>query len=209
MKKTIYVVRHGQTEYNKKGLVQGRRIDAPLDETGKKQALELAQWFSDKHLDAIHCSSLQRTYQTALPTANMHGLSISAHKELDEMDYGDLEGSTTLNPNADFYRLRSVWEKGDISHPAPNGESPFDVLNRAQSKCTEIIQNSGKDAILFMIHGRLIRILIAHWLGLGLEKMHLITHSNAGINVLSCSDNLFQAELLNYTQHLSTSDIHA
>ncbi|MBE7179132.1 MAG: histidine phosphatase family protein, partial [Mucilaginibacter polytrichastri] len=63
-RKTLYIIRHGETELNKKGIVQGRGINASLNETGKRQAREFFEAYQDVPFDRIYTSTLQRTHQT-------------------------------------------------------------------------------------------------------------------------------------------------
>lgn len=83
---TLYLVRHGETDYNRRRIMQGRRIDAPLNETGRAQAEALAERFADAPLDAIYSSTLKRADATAdaiaarHPAAERHRLA-----DLDEM----------------------------------------------------------------------------------------------------------------------------
>ncbi len=202
MSKTVYVVRHGRTAFNKKQLVQGRRINAPLDDVGIKQSEALADWFSDKTINHIFCSSLIRTRQTAEPIAKLFKLPIQEFAELDEIDFGDLEGKPTEPKSSEFYAVREIWKRGEIHHSAPNGESPIDVFKRAGTKGIELINNTNDDPVLFMIHGRLARILLSEWLGLGLVNMHKIEHTNAAINILEYDSQAFRPITLNYTGHL-------
>lgn len=202
MKKRLYIVRHGETEYNKRNLIQGRQIDAPLNDLGNQQAKNLAEWFRDVELSEVICSNMIRTYQTAEPIFEAKNIECSCHTELDELDYGDFEGESIMPDNQAYHEMRQDWIDGNITRRAPNGESPFDVLNRADKKCRELIQDSQNHHILIMIHGRLMRILLSHWLGYGLERMQEIRHANTAINILEYQQDNFSAVKLHITDHL-------
>ena len=87
----IYVVRHGQTDYNVKKVFQGH-IDIPLNETGKKQAQETASKFRNIDVDMILVSPLQRALQTAQPISQITGVPITIEERLIERSFGDMEG---------------------------------------------------------------------------------------------------------------------
>lgn len=87
----LYVVRHGQTDYNVKNVFQGH-IDIPLNETGKKQAEETALKFRNIHIDMILVSPLQRTVETATPISEITGVPITIEERLIERCFGDMEG---------------------------------------------------------------------------------------------------------------------
>lgn len=87
----IYVVRHGQTEYNVKNIFQGH-ADVPLNHIGLQQAEETAQKFKSMKPDAILVSPLQRTIQTAECISKITGTSITIEPCLIERNFGDMEG---------------------------------------------------------------------------------------------------------------------
>src|SRR5690606_28201169 len=69
MKTTLYLVRHGETDYNRASIMQGRRVDARLNAVGRAQAAALARRFARAPLDAIYTSTLARARETALAVA--------------------------------------------------------------------------------------------------------------------------------------------
>ena len=83
-----------------------------------------------------------------------------------------------------------------------NGENPIQVYKRASSKIEEILELSKEEHIVFMLHGRLIRILLSEWLGLGLKNMHQIEHQNGAINYLTWDAQKFEVVELNIINHL-------
>jgi probable phosphoglycerate mutase len=89
-------------------------------------------------------------------------------------------------------------------HFAPsNGESPQEAFDRANAKVIEVLEATNSENIVFMIHGRLTRILLSEWLGYGLKNMHKIEHQNGAINHLNWEAGSFEAVQLNMTDHLA------
>ena len=70
----LFLVRHGETDYNRKGIVQGRGVDTPLNEKGLQQAQALARRMTDEAIDAVHSSPLTRALQTARCVAESCGV---------------------------------------------------------------------------------------------------------------------------------------
>ena len=90
---TVYLVRHGETEWNRDGRCQGV-TDIALTEKGIQQAEALGQVFSEKQISCILSSPLQRAHDTAARIAQPHGLAIETAAALQEWDQGELEGLT-------------------------------------------------------------------------------------------------------------------
>jgi probable phosphoglycerate mutase len=67
----------------------------------------------------------------------------------------------------------------------------------------ELMESTGEETIAVVIHGRLIRILLSEWLGLGLRNMHKIDHQNGSVNQLVYKNGRFEAVYLNKTDHLT------
>lgn len=129
-RKKIYVVRHGQTDYNLKGVVQGSGIDAPINETGKKQAELFFKNFKHVPFDRIFYSSLIRTRQSI-----SHFLTPEVFNEelpeLNEISWGDYEGLPMDHDENQYYlNMLNKWSSGELEHKISGGESPIDVVKR-------------------------------------------------------------------------------
>ena len=187
--KHLLLIRHGQTEYNRLHRVQGRGINAPLNETGFRQALRVAEAVAPYKPDAVYSSSLLRARQTAETIVSHIGMDSKKfprpHCDLDEMDFGVLEGELVEDKSSDLYELVTSWKSGDIQLAAESGESPVQVYERANRQIFSILHapdHKDHSVFVFVLHGRLIRVLLSQWLGYGLQGMHLIPHHNAGLN---------------------------
>ena len=87
----LFIVRHGLTEANKRGITNGR-MDEPLAVEGLDQADRLADRLQYKHIDIIYSSPLQRSVQTASPIARKLGKTINLDDRLIEVGFGEFEG---------------------------------------------------------------------------------------------------------------------
>lgn len=204
--KKIFLVRHGETDYNRAKLMQGRGINASINEKGLAQAEAIKREFETIKVDAIITSGLKRTQETAKPLSIHHDVPIQSYSELDEMDFGALEGKAFDEVINDLKALHSSWSSGLLDVPAGGGETPIDVFKRANKKVLELLGTTTASTIVFVLHGRLLRILLSEWLGLGLKNMHQIEHTNGAINELVWYKGKFEKRLLNQVDHLN--DLH-
>jgi len=198
----VFFIRHGETDFNKNQLIQGRGIDMPLNQKGRQQAKAVARLLKPYRIDKIIGSSLIRSQETAKLIRNGK-TTFEFYKEIDEMDFGEIEGLPFHQIKEKISTIHSKWTEGYVEFKCPGGgESPREVFERANKKILEILTKSSEESIAFVIHGRLIRILLSEWLGHGLANMHTIQHSNGGVNHLSWDGQKFKAVSLNQVAHL-------
>lgn len=202
MVKQIFVIRHGETDNNKAGIIQGRSINASINQLGRQQAQSICKAVKPFNIQKIVASGLLRTHETAQPLADHLNLTIEKHPELDEIDFGILEGKSFSDIEVEMQEVHDEWISGNVDFAPKNGESPRQVFERANSKVEEVLNNSEEENIVFMVHGRLTRILLSEWLGHGLKNMHKIEHQNGAINHLIWQEGKFKAVELNMTDHL-------
>lgn len=204
----VYLIRHGQTQLNKDGRIQGRGIDAPLNDTGFEQSLQLQGVISGINFDVLISSSLKRANQT-LDALNLdHSLERIRSSDLDEINFGIFEGRRFADIELELADLQQKWANGQTHLGAENGESPQDVLKRAKPKISQILREREGRHFLFILHGRLMRIVLADWLFGDLSKMQDIPHSNTGIWILDVDDALRVQKIVteNFTDHLTKNN---
>lgn len=199
----LFFIRHGETDNNKAGIIQGRSIDASINEMGKRQAEAIKNALRPYEVHRVVASGLRRTHETVEPIASERGLVVEKYSELDEINFGILEGQSFKQIRGDVLEVHEQWISGNVTYAPNNGESPKEAFDRANAKVTEVLKTSENENIVFMIHGRLTRILLSEWLGFGLKNMHKIEHQNGAINHLKWIDGSFEAVQLNMTDHLS------
>lgn len=146
---TIYLIRHGQTELNKKRVLQGRS-DHPLNELGETQAREARDLFLEKgiHFDRIWSSPLRRAMQTARIAAG-EDVPLETDERLLEMDYGPYEGTSLLDPPPEIVEFFSDF----VKNPQPDGmESLKHVTARLGSFLEDIKKDAPEGSILCSTH---------------------------------------------------------
>lgn len=182
--KTIYLIRHGQTDYNKRGVVQGSGIDSSLNELGRSQADAFFQSYENESFDKIYTSALKRTHQSVTGFLNK-GLPHQILKGLNEISWGEKEGRVPNAQDDQFYNdLIRSWKSGTTSSKIKGGESPEEVMARQKIAFDEILANKSETQILIAMHGRALRILLAHLLGYPLSEMDRFGHENLCLYIL-------------------------
>ena len=199
----LLIARHGETDFNKNGLMQGRGIDAPLNDRGVKQAKKLASYLRNYETDLLVSSNLKRAIQTASYYSESNGISLKKSSALDEMDFGDFEGRSYDDIITELAYIDKAWRRGEIEKKIPGGESPLSVYERASTEILTMIKEQEHGLITLVIHGRLMRILFSEWLGFGIKNMHLIEHENGAVNQFVYKNGSFNVVYLNKTTHLN------
>jgi len=127
----LILVRHGETYWNKEGLVQGGDSDIELNDTGLEQARKLAAFLENEPITAILSSPLQRAIATAEVIASHHQLPVEIDQGLRELKVGDLEGISVSNLRTTFSRFLLQWWQDGEAMKLPNGESLVELQQRA------------------------------------------------------------------------------
>lgn len=200
--KQLFFIRHGETDNNKASIIQGRSLDASINELGRMQAKAIRDALEPFEIQKIVASGLRRTHETVQPLAEQRKLDIEKYPELDEIDFGILEGKVFTDIQDQVMEVHEQWKGGNVDFAPEKGESPRQTFTRANRKVVEVLESSREEHIVFMIHGRLTRILLSEWLGHGLHNMHKIEHQNGAINRLTWKEGKFEAVELNITDHL-------
>ncbi|KAH6583835.1 hypothetical protein BASA61_007755 [Batrachochytrium salamandrivorans] len=179
--KRIFLCRHGQTEPNALGVLQGSGIDEYLNDMGVQQAQHLRDRLGSIPVDLIVSSKLKRAYQTAEIVKERHpDAAFLQVSELAEISWGDWEGQ--VEPQ--LKSLLNAWMTGDFHSKAPNGESPSEVEARAVPAFYHLLLNRPEKTIVFVVHGRLLRIMLSSFLFHNLRYMNDFTHHNTCINLI-------------------------
>lgn len=154
----IYLARHGRTPYNHEARFQGQG-DVPLDETGLRQAQELAQNAAPYGFVALYASPLRRARQTAEAVAAVTGLEIRFDDRLMETDTGDWTDRSFEEVRAEDAAAFDAWLTGDAAFAFPGGESFQQQGDRVMAAIAEIEQ--GPQPALVVCHGVTARMALA------------------------------------------------
>ena len=199
--KKIILVRHGESEFNAKGIIQGH-IDTDLTPRGLVQAHLLGLALKDRfNIDKVISSDLRRAYRTAYTIGDILGVDISKDKRLREMFFGDWEGKSYKyifeRYNDYFYK----WLKNPINNPLPSQEKTEEFLSRLNNFLNDLLKMEEK-VITVVAHGGSIQGLMCLMLDIGLENLWAFKHTNASYSVVVFEDNRFYLKELNNSYHL-------
>lgn len=145
----IFLIRHGQTTYNRDGRIRGWVDDIPLDEHGKQSAQAAAEKLQGKDIDCIYCSDLKRAMQTADIIANLVGSKIEITKKLRPWNLGVYQGQKIddVKPGLAYY---SQWPDEKV----PKGESFRSFFDRWSSFLRDQMKDSLNEGIAIVGHVR-------------------------------------------------------
>ena len=178
MTKTIYIFRHGQTDYNLTRRVMGQ-LDIPLNDVGRAQATELANKLAPVKIGAIYSSPLARSMETAQAVADKIGAPIITDKGLMERNNGKLQGHIvhgTDNPAEyliDYNQLELFLPASQLNNNdwrPDGGESRTECWGRGQVAITDIVQNTPYDTIAISTHSGIMRGIL-NMVGMGNTKI--------------------------------------
>lgn len=202
--KELYIIRHGQTDFNVKQVVQGRGVNSDLNDIGIQQAKAFFNAYHPVDFDVIYTSKLKRTHQTVAHFLNKenHKVPHEIRDNIDEIDWGIFEG-VEHNPSLqkEYYDIITGWAKGDLTIKIEGGESAQDLADRL-IPFVEEIKNSTHKTILACTHGRTLRVLMCLLLEKPISAMDDFDHQNTCLYHLRFDGTSFKLLKENDVTHL-------
>ena len=199
-----FLVRHGETEWNRVGRAQGQ-ADPPLNQAGQAQVEAVAVRLAPVAFEAAYSSDQRRAADTALPVMRGRDTPIVHRRDLREKSFGEWEGMTYEELQLRYpAMLAELFDERPAFAP-PGGESDLELFARAAGAAARIAgRHAGTDGnILVVSHGGTLRAMMVSMLGLPVESMWRIRLSNAGLSVVTVFDEVGATiDLLNDTSHL-------
>jgi probable phosphoglycerate mutase len=194
----LYIIRHAETEYNRKGIIQGSEVDSDINKVGDNQAKSFYQYYKDINFDKIYVSDLKRTYQTIRRFTD-NGIPHKKLKEFNEISWGVNQGKS--DDLEDYSKLIKTWLAGDLDNKFENGESPNEMSLRLVKGFNKVLEDN-HNTVLLCIHGRALRILLSKIIDNDLTKMDKYIHSNTGLYILDYKDGEYQILGSNLRDHI-------
>jgi broad specificity phosphatase PhoE len=207
IQKTLYIVRHGQTDLNKQGVVQGRGRDTDLNDEGRKQANHFYNAYKDVPFDKIYISALKRTQQSIQQFIDL-GLPYEKLSGLDELAWGIHEGQpATPETKSAFLDLMRDWLNGKLDSKFEGGESPNEVKERQLEALGIIMSHPEEKNVLICMHGRAMRLLLCILTDRPLTEMDNFPHQNLVLYKVTFDGDKFEIVDFNNAQHLKFPEI--
>lgn len=178
-KMEIYIIRHGETIWNRECRIQGR-ADTELSDKGRDGAIKTREELKDIRFDAVYSSPLRRAYETANIICKDRNLEINIDERLREISFGSYEGKTYDELENEGLQFSLFFDKPECFVPAKDAESFESLIERAKSFIDEIVLKYGNTdkRIMIVAHGAMNKALMLNirktelkdfWLG-GLQK---------------------------------------
>ncbi|MCW3062219.1 MAG: alpha-ribazole phosphatase, partial [Capsulimonas sp.] len=179
------IVRHGETEWNTEGRIQGH-TNSKLSSRGVRQAQALTKRLAPWKIDAIYSSDLTRAMETIAATAKGHKLSAQPRVELREKGFGEWEGQTIADVSS---RYPELWKRyhgeRELDTPIPGGESWSQVQARVLGVLKEILETNPEDATIAIVgHGAALRPILLDAMQAPLTCLPRISLDNASLSIV-------------------------
>ena len=201
MSATLILMRHGQTDWNVNGRYMGW-MDEALNEEGLRQAERVAQRLDQWPISAVYSSPLKRAVRTAGVVARPHSVAVETVEELGEMRLGGWEGMFAVDIAAKYPELWQTWRTNPGDFRMPGGESLGEVRGRVLRAFGRIMDKSEGKMVLAVTHDVVVRLLVAHCLGVGVDIYRRLEVGNASITVIERDGVRLRLRVLNDTGHL-------
>lgn len=206
MNKTLYIVRHGQTDLNKQGIIQGRGKDTDLNDEGRHQAGMFYAAYKNVPFDKIYVSALKRTRQSIQPFIDA-GLPFEKLPGLDELAWGIHEGQpASPELKAEFLHVMREWVAGNLDVKFEGGESPNEVKVRQLEAMEVIMSHPEEKTVLVCMHGRALRLLLCILTEKPLTEMDNFPHQNLVLYKLTYDGSKYHIVDFNNAEHLKTPE---
>jgi broad specificity phosphatase PhoE len=204
----FYFIRHGETELNRQGIVQGSGVDSDLNDLGRAQAHLFYQKYQHVPFDLVIISTLKRTAQTAHFFLEDGTPSIKTAL-INEIHWGEHEGKPpSVARRADFSNTVNSWRAGDYTARTSNGESAGELAARLTEfkLLVENLDAATHKNVLVVSHGRTLRVMMCVLCNEPLSNMEHYEHSNTGLFLLQFNHLTKEWTVLmqNYKAHLET-----
>ena len=198
---SIYLVRHGQTAWNKEEIFRGR-TDVPLNEVGLREAVLAGEYLKDVEIHAIYSSPLARAWETAERIAQLHNISVQPLGGIIDMSFGRWEGHSLQEIRDTDGELYRQWREEPHRVRLPGGETLDEVRVRAMDALEEITQLHPRKTLVLVSHRVVNKVIICGILGLDNSHFWQITQDPTAINLIQHKNGKYILSLMNETCHL-------
>ena len=197
----IYLVRHGQTAWNKEEIFRGR-TDVPLNEAGLREASLAAEYFRGMEVQAIYSSPLSRAWQTAQKIGEVVRREVIPLDGINDMSFGTWEGQLLRDVQKNDSERYNQWREVPHLVKIPGGESLDEVRVRAMAALEEVIRSHAGTSVILVSHRVINKVLICGILGLDNSHFWQIGQDTTAINLIQHRHGIYILSLMNESCHL-------
>lgn len=198
--KKIYLLRHGESQWNLSGKIQGQK-DIPLTNKGISQAKLAGDKLSSVKIDKVYSSDLSRAYDTAKIIGDKIKKEPITVKDFREISFGTWEGLSNKDIATHKEQIY-LWRNEPENLQIPGGENLGQVQSRAIKALNQILQDKANNNILLVSHGVTLKTLVLGLLNMDLKHFKNLTINNVGLSIIEFRDYNKVLKLFNDTSHL-------
>ena len=202
----IYVVRHGETAWNREEVFRGRK-DIPLNDVGIRQAERTGRFFADKEVSAIYSSPLARARQTASAISEAKGLPVKVDDAFTDMNFGPWEGLSLAAVQERFPQLLDTWRKSPHRFRIQEAE----ILARVRKRIRRGLKEAMRDGpiVVIVTHRVVCKLLVLHFLDVSNRFFWKIKCDPASITLAEQIGEEYTLSMVNQTLHLQDRVVSA
>jgi len=195
----IYIVRHGETEWNKDDIFRGRK-DIPLNETGKKQAERAGAYFTGIPVDRIVSGPLSRTVQTAEAISRITGRLVEKMEEFTDINFGVWEGVPLRDVEKHFPADLNLWKTSPEKLRIEEGETLEEVRQRVSRGLANIVSGQ-ENAVVLATHRVICKIIVLSCLAITNDHFWDMKYDPGSITLLEWKNGRYTLVFSNDTCH--------
>jgi broad specificity phosphatase PhoE len=195
----VFLVRHGETDYNAKGILQGYS-PVPLSARGRQQAALVAERLASVRPRVLYSSDITRAHETAAIIGQRLGLPIQPCEGLREWHVGAWTGKSA----AAYLTHLEALHVHPVTYVPEGGESQLQTQERVVTQMHAFLRQHEGDTILCVSHGKAIDLLARHILGLDVMQPPAYRIANTSVSIFSFQDGAWEVVTLNEMRHLET-----
>jgi len=199
----IYLVRHGQTAWNKARIFRGR-TDVRLNEEGRREAARAARVLRDVPFSCIYTSPLSRAGETARIVSSAHSVPVRPDPAFIDIDYGAWTEYWDTEARRKFRDQYRVWEESPHLVKFPGGESLADVRNRAMPRVRELARRHQRETIALVSHRVVLKVIICAVKGLDNSHFWKVRLDTGSISILESQGDTLRILVENDAGHLAS-----
>ncbi|MDD3628908.1 MAG: histidine phosphatase family protein [Actinomycetota bacterium] len=201
--KVVFLIRHGNTEYNEKKLFRGR-LNIPLNSTGIEQAEKTGKFLKGIKFDLIYSSPLRRAYETAeiIKKYQSNDMEVLKEEGFTDVSFGEWEGKSYDEIQSRYPEFFRQWMEEPYRLVIPGGETLYDAQDRSWETLKKIISEESGQAIAIVTHRMITKLLISKILDINESGIWKINQDACCINIFDYMYETFFVSKLNYNFHI-------
>lgn len=203
----IYLIRHGESLANTKGIYQGQTYDTKLSPLGVRQAVAVAGRLRHVPVGRIIVSPLTRTRETAQAIAQFHPVAVDIHRQIMETNHGQWEGKHVSDIKRRWPRIYRTWTENPMQVKFPKGETFGDLQKRVWRWWLATAPLITQPTVV-VTHDNVIRIILAGILDMPADSIWMFELQPTGITIVDVMNKKVSVVVINDTGHLRGLEVN-